>query len=97
MHRSRHRPRTKKVEKLRRMRWLHGSRLNQNDAPGPSIRGGELLGVCSTERGFPLPWCATSHGSYWAGSTSVLPSRLTAVCASNLPLIDAPVRNVTDV
>jgi len=33
---------------------------------------------------------------YWAGSTKVLPSRLTAVCASNLPLMDAPVCSVTD-
>jgi hypothetical protein len=34
---------------------------------------------------------------YRPGSTTVLPSMLTAVCASSLPLIDAPVRNVTDV
>lgn len=32
-----------------------------------------------------------------AGLTTVLPSLLTAVCASSLPLIDAPVRSVTDV
>ena len=31
---------------------------------------------------------------YGAGSTTVLPSMLTAVCASSLPLIDAPVRSV---
>ena len=35
--------------------------------------------------------------AYGAGSTTVLPSRLTAVCASSRPLIDAPVCSVTAV
>ena len=58
----------------------------------------------------PSPWVALLLASrvcgfrfvdfvlgYWAGSTKVLPSMLTAVCASSLPLIEAPVRRVTDV
>ena len=34
---------------------------------------------------------------YGAGSTTVLPLMLTAVCPSSLPLIDAPVWSETDV
>jgi hypothetical protein len=34
---------------------------------------------------------------YGAGSVTVPASMSTAVCASRLPLIDAPVRSVTDV
>jgi hypothetical protein len=40
---------------------------------------------------------ASTVPGYWAGSTTVLPSMVTAVCASSLPLIDAPVRSVTEV
>ncbi len=42
-------------------------------------------------------WVEAAILCYRPGSTTVLPSMLTAVCASSLPLIDAPVRNVTDV
>jgi len=37
------------------------------------------------------------HESYGAGSTTVLVAVVTAVCASSLPVIDAPAPNVMDV
>jgi hypothetical protein len=49
------------------------------------------------ERKHPKTMGQRGRECYGAGSTTALTWRVTAVCANNLPLIDAPVCSATDV
>jgi hypothetical protein len=55
----------------------------------PDQGGRVVSGFGSCSRAFAV--------GYWEGWTTALPSMVTAVCASSLPLIDAPVRSVAAV